>query len=76
MMKKFSLPHQSYTDTQCDRIEEMKTPLDFRFAIVFVSKGKSFGLVIAFSIAFQSALQRSMYVCGRKSNMGEIRPGT
>ena len=54
---------QSYMGNQCDRIEEMKTQLDFRFAFFFfVSKRKSFGLVMmTFSITFQSALQRSMY---------------
>ena len=44
MMKKFSLPHQSYTGTQCDRIEEMKTPLAFRFAILFCLQREMFRL--------------------------------
>ena len=34
MMTKFSLTYQSYTSTQCDRVEEMKTPPAFRFACI------------------------------------------
>ena len=43
------------------RLKRGKPQLPFDLQFFFVSRTNSFGLVMTFSITFQSALQRSMY---------------